>query len=190
MQLCVSLIFFVFFFSSRRRHTRFDCDWSSDVCSSDLSCGRIKRENPIKEEVGGGTALQSEAPQEKHLRWDLDRELYPGPKSAELEADIARLRQMIQEFHDRYVGKINLPSLEAEFFATALTELEEIDKRRYNIDLYAYLLFFLDTRSEEASALMTRNTELGVEIERLVLPFQLEWRRLPAKQASDLLTRP
>src|SRR2546430_9091392 len=25
----------VCFFSSRRRHTRFDCDWSSDVCSSD-----------------------------------------------------------------------------------------------------------------------------------------------------------
>src|SRR6266478_2697270 len=25
-----------FFFSSRRLHTRFDCDWSSDVCSSDL----------------------------------------------------------------------------------------------------------------------------------------------------------
>src|SRR2546430_2849007 len=28
-----------FFFSSRRRHTRFDCDWSSDVCSSDLGFG-------------------------------------------------------------------------------------------------------------------------------------------------------
>src|SRR5256886_4056976 len=27
---------YCFFFSSRRRHTRFDCDWSSDVCSSDL----------------------------------------------------------------------------------------------------------------------------------------------------------
>src|SRR5206468_7538216 len=26
----------VFFFSSRRRHTRSDRDWSSDVCSSDL----------------------------------------------------------------------------------------------------------------------------------------------------------
>src|SRR5260370_22409815 len=26
----------IFFFSSRRRHTRFKCDWSSDVCSSDL----------------------------------------------------------------------------------------------------------------------------------------------------------
>src|SRR2546430_12869961 len=29
-------MFLLFFFSSRRRHTRFDCDWSSDVCSSDL----------------------------------------------------------------------------------------------------------------------------------------------------------
>src|SRR2546427_12543752 len=28
--------YLIFFFSSRRRHTRFDCDWSSDVCSSDL----------------------------------------------------------------------------------------------------------------------------------------------------------
>src|SRR5260370_32231632 len=30
------LVVFFFFFSSRRRHTRFKCDWSSDVCSSDL----------------------------------------------------------------------------------------------------------------------------------------------------------
>src|SRR5260370_22871980 len=29
-----------FFFSSRRRHTRFKCDWSSDVCSSDLLAAR------------------------------------------------------------------------------------------------------------------------------------------------------
>src|SRR5689334_23885058 len=27
---------FYFVFSSRRRHTRWNCDWSSDVCSSDL----------------------------------------------------------------------------------------------------------------------------------------------------------
>src|SRR5947207_13259015 len=33
----------VFFFSSRRRHTRSLCDWSSDVCSSDLSVGAEPR---------------------------------------------------------------------------------------------------------------------------------------------------
>src|SRR2546430_17736223 len=37
-----------FFFSSRRRHTRFDCDWSSDVCSSDL-LGRLYQENAAKD---------------------------------------------------------------------------------------------------------------------------------------------
>src|SRR2546430_3932171 len=36
MIMRTSAFFFFFFFSSRRRHTRFDCDWSSDVCSSDL----------------------------------------------------------------------------------------------------------------------------------------------------------
>src|SRR5689334_23419108 len=29
-------LFLFFFFSSRRRHTRWNCDWSSAVCSSDL----------------------------------------------------------------------------------------------------------------------------------------------------------
>src|SRR5256886_4489298 len=38
-KVCYCDLYFVifFFFSSRRRHTRFDCDWSSDVCSSDLT---------------------------------------------------------------------------------------------------------------------------------------------------------
>src|SRR5438046_10413155 len=35
MLVCVGS-FYVFFFSSRRRHTRLVSDWSSDVCSSDL----------------------------------------------------------------------------------------------------------------------------------------------------------
>src|SRR5256885_4858492 len=38
--LCLQAIFLhccFFFFSSRRRHTRLQGDWSSDVCSSDLS---------------------------------------------------------------------------------------------------------------------------------------------------------
>src|SRR5688572_30007431 len=35
----------IFFFSGRRRHTSFDCDWSSDVCSSDLAMAEDGR-NP------------------------------------------------------------------------------------------------------------------------------------------------
>src|SRR5438034_10185947 len=55
----------MFFFSSRRRHTRSLCDWSSDVCSSDLGdelrdhlvaglrCGRVDEANDPAL-VGGG----------------------------------------------------------------------------------------------------------------------------------------
>src|SRR5690242_21075585 len=37
------LYFIFFFFSSRRRHTRLTCDWSSDVCSSDLTISDSSR---------------------------------------------------------------------------------------------------------------------------------------------------
>src|SRR5256886_10821290 len=59
----------VFFFSSRRRHTIFDCDWSSDVCSSDLPTGRGAAEWTAREGRliyrGGATvgwALVQDAP--------------------------------------------------------------------------------------------------------------------------------
>src|SRR3990167_4176469 len=40
---------FFFFFSSRRRHTRFDCDWSSDVCSSDLFVSERRKIPQVQE---------------------------------------------------------------------------------------------------------------------------------------------
>src|SRR5438132_11516343 len=40
----------LFFFSSRRRHTRSLCDWSSDVCSSDLDAVQL----PARREPQGG----------------------------------------------------------------------------------------------------------------------------------------
>src|SRR5690606_39923213 len=45
-------VFIVFFFSSRRRHTRFSRDWSSDVCSSDLSGREPVLEGLNLDEIG------------------------------------------------------------------------------------------------------------------------------------------
>src|SRR6267142_6717221 len=47
-----------FFFSSRRRHTRLTCDWSSDVCSSDLHRESARREMQIAQEYIVGRALE------------------------------------------------------------------------------------------------------------------------------------
>src|SRR5256885_2784108 len=44
-----SRLYLFFFFSSRRRHTRLQGDWSSDVCSSDLAAAGVVG----RREVGG-----------------------------------------------------------------------------------------------------------------------------------------
>src|SRR5256886_8613641 len=45
------------FFSSRRRHTRFDCDWSSDVCSSDLTASAFPVATMAQRVWGGAWVL-------------------------------------------------------------------------------------------------------------------------------------
>src|SRR5690606_40590004 len=58
---------FSFFFSSRRRHTRFSRDWSSDVCSSDL------HKKPAEANVPAVPAEQLPAlqePESKELGWE------------------------------------------------------------------------------------------------------------------------
>src|SRR5699024_11224979 len=40
-----------FFFSSRRRHTRSKRDWSSDVCSSDLTSGSAQEDDELREDA-------------------------------------------------------------------------------------------------------------------------------------------
>src|SRR2546427_8505172 len=59
----VSCLFF--FFSSRRRHTRFDCDWSSDVCSSDLSPSPARRWDTRR-----GTPCRPQPPRRSASRCD------------------------------------------------------------------------------------------------------------------------
>src|SRR6266478_9239140 len=96
------ILFFVFFFfSSRRRHTRFDCDWSSDVCSSDLGwvrsvfgghsvCankgpGRKQKtaaENNLKHVRRMGSPLSSRPNGRKRILPRMTEQRKGGPKSA------------------------------------------------------------------------------------------------------------
>src|SRR5688572_32726148 len=50
-----------FFFSSRRRHTRFDCDWSSDVCSSDLLHRVLRSERGLTYGASADTQAMKQA---------------------------------------------------------------------------------------------------------------------------------
>src|SRR5207249_8216404 len=75
---------YLFFFSSRRRHTRSKRDWSSDVCSSDLD----------------------EAPAGDLVTDQLDRERFPLRDALHLGGDGA----LAGEMHLREAGHTELPS--------------------------------------------------------------------------------
>src|SRR5690606_40865555 len=60
--------FVVFFFSSRRRHTRFSRDWSSDVCSSDLAADHGKV-NVIVNNAGVALGANVETMSYEDLEW-------------------------------------------------------------------------------------------------------------------------
>src|SRR5215211_6485507 len=57
-----------FFFSSRRRHTRSLCDWSSDVCSSDLVPGGVPQPARRPVPVGGGRRCRARCDDRRRVR--------------------------------------------------------------------------------------------------------------------------
>src|SRR5437879_12949463 len=83
----------MFFFSSRRRHTRYIGDWSSDVCSSDLHEHAALHERRQRRAPGhylGRIRANREQPQPRRVReWRLDE--------VDAEALIVRTRKTMAD---------------------------------------------------------------------------------------------
>src|SRR2546427_3994813 len=90
-----SILFF--FFSSRRRHTRFDCDWSSDVCSSDLVFLRAYQTGCGKRMVPHGRERKSRF--RFHGKTEPRLHTFPGGRSG------AYLGENHSRSEERRVGK-------------------------------------------------------------------------------------
>src|SRR5690625_842625 len=58
----------MFFFSSRRRHTRWPRDWSSDVCSSDLVTAESESSAGTKRATGTKRAAETKTPAKRSTR--------------------------------------------------------------------------------------------------------------------------
>src|SRR5690606_40507081 len=90
-----------FFFSSRRRHTRFSRDWSSDVCSSDL--GIVEDFQYLDIQIGrSGTAVVVQ--QDLEADGAFDRRQLAVEQGPGQELDIAG-QSLVARSEERRVGK-------------------------------------------------------------------------------------
>src|SRR3990167_11412143 len=104
---------FLFFFSSRRRHTRFDCDWSSDVCSSDL--------------FTGGTLLEVRLPEGAELTRDnIAAVLPPDFQLATLQQSGANQFQLKGNELSNAARQSLLAGLQAQFTSVEVLRSETI----------------------------------------------------------------
>src|SRR5690606_41089013 len=90
-----------FFFSSRRRHTRFSRDWSSDVCSSDLSWRSTRELTPLTRDHRHGEAR--DAHQLARLVLDPDRPDVAAP--AKRLGASGGVDPAVERSEERRVGK-------------------------------------------------------------------------------------
>src|SRR2546428_4373471 len=104
---CTTFSIIFFFFSSRRRHTRSDRDWSSDVCSSDLIYGILERQFR-------GTFAKAERQQGitgENLLRILERRLDNVVYRIGFAASRREARLLVNHGHYRINGrKVNRPS--------------------------------------------------------------------------------
>src|SRR5690242_21273576 len=91
----LTFISLFFFFSSRRRHTRLTCDWSSDVCSSDLPLA-ARHLQPDQHAPVGRAVVAVVEQRDVPARADRGEEVRAGARA---------LRKLEARSEERRVGK-------------------------------------------------------------------------------------
>src|SRR5207302_2020823 len=176
-------IYIFFFFSSRRRHTRFSRDWSSDVCSSDLNQFRehLGQELQMVEQRAQGLSSQIADEVQQHVNSGAERfqqqALEAGIRLERRSEEFLRtLQQRLGEEHDAYRHEMQKVHVEVASEATRLhaqtadlagrvTKLDE-SARRLESDLDARLVrmssdIISGARKQLESALNVVLKELG-----------------------------
>src|SRR6266571_6235442 len=90
----------MFFFSSRRRHTRLTCDWSSDVCSSDLLLENLLRNEDgrsvTKDDIKAVAAWLKKRSSEREIAFRPARVLMQDFTGVPAVVDLAAMRDAMR----------------------------------------------------------------------------------------------
>ncbi len=134
----------------------------------------------------------SEARQERltgaeDVIWDLSV-FYQSLDDPQMDADIARLTELVDAFQARYRGKV--AEMSAADFVSAYEALEAIYDLRGRLGAFAFLNFSTDTGNTDFQAAVARVEELEAALSQKLVFFDLEWNALDDEQASAILDDP
>ncbi|HSH13133.1 MAG TPA: M3 family oligoendopeptidase, partial [Desulfurivibrionaceae bacterium] len=116
--------------------------------------------------------------------WRLT-DLYPGPDSPELTADLAGCEKSaaaLRRNHENRVATLTAPDL-----LKLVRGLEELETSQGRISTYAYLNFATQTKDAKAGALLQKVREFNSRVGRETVFFELEWNLAEENVAAKLL---
>jgi oligoendopeptidase F len=137
------------------------------------------------------SATQKRAAESKLPSWDLG-DLYQGPESPEIAADLAAAEKAAKAFESAHAGKI--AALSGDALAVAIATYEQIEERLGRLISYAQLLFAACSTDAERGRFYQTITERVTAISSHLLFFTLELNRLDEaalarKRAAPALAR-
>jgi len=133
------------------------------------------RNRPPKADVG------------KLPEWDL-RDLYPGPDSGELKAELERLAGQTRAFHERYQGA--LAALDGKALAEAIATYESLEEVLGRIMSFAQLVYSGNMTDPEVGRFYQTMQERTTTISAELLFFTLELNRLEEAWVQERLAVP
>ncbi|MEA1675755.1 M3 family oligoendopeptidase [Nitrospirillum sp. BR 11163] len=119
--------------------------------------------------------------------WDLS-DLYGGPDSPRLKADLERVEREAQAFHSRYSGK--LPGLSGKELGQAVATYEALDETLTRVMSYAGLLYAGDQSDGAIARFYQSMQEKVTAVSVHLLFFTLELNQLPDKDIDAKLKAP
>ncbi|MFZ1105344.1 MAG: M3 family oligoendopeptidase [Hyphomicrobiaceae bacterium] len=136
---------------------------------------------------------QTAAPQPADLGpmpvWDL-RDLYPGPQSREVEADLKRAAAGAKRFKETYEGKLAALAKEGAPFGEAIAGYERLGETLSRLGSYAGLLYAADRANPEHARFYGNIQEQLTAIWTQILFFELEINRLEDAELAEALKAP
>jgi len=119
--------------------------------------------------------------------WKLE-DLYRDPDDPLIQNDIAWMRREAAAIQKDYEGK--LAGLSAEDIFKAVKRQEALATKMGKLSTFAFLNFTTQTQNAKAGAFLQHIREVGSEIARETVFFELEWNQLPQYTADAFLSAP